>query len=82
MLELNGTDDIRPINNCVALKDNECFKNSCPLWENEICTIELVGKALGEVFPKLELLLNFYQSLTNDEKLSEVKRFLGKALEK
>jgi len=81
MDEIIGIPDqeLAPANRCLALKEYDCMKDTCPLWENGMCTIEITGKVLGKAFNQFTMLINAFQSLNKEQKVEALKSLLGKA---
>jgi len=84
MNEIRGMPDqeLVPANRCLALKEYDCMKEACPLWENGACTIEITGKVLGKVFTQFITLITAFQSLDKEQKIGALKSLLEKAFDK
>lgn len=77
-LDENPEETLRPVNNCIVLKDQECFKGACPLWQKEMCNIEMIGKVLLLVFSQCTNLITAIQSMTREQKIDALKKLKDK----
>ena len=84
MSEIKGIpeEELVPENRCIVLKEYDCMKDACPLWENGMCTVEITGNVLGKVFNQFTKLMTTFQSLSKEQKIGALKSLLEKAFDK